>query len=65
MAAPVVPITPYIHHTATLYIGVTVPFLAIALAAVAARLNPKTRPAWRFGWDDGFVILGTVCTILR
>ena len=60
MDPQMVPMTPYIHYTATVFVGVSVPFLAIALAAVAARLNPKLRPAWRFGVDDGFIILGTV-----
>jgi len=55
-----IPVTAADHAGAKVFVGVTVPLLACCTFAIAARLTPRLRPAWRFGWDDGLILVAYV-----
>ena len=51
-------------YLARLYYGLTIPLLAISIATLAARLYVRSRPAWKVGWDDWSLLIGTVSWFL-
>ena len=58
-----VPITDAAHQAARLYVGVTVPLYAIALATLIARIAFKLRSSVRLAVDDYLIIIGFVSAI--
>ena len=62
MASPsdLVPVTAAEQANAKILVGVTVPLLALCTVVIGARLTPRLRPAWRFGWDDALIVVAYV-----
>jgi hypothetical protein len=56
-----VPVSAAARGAAKIFVGVTVPLYAIALAALITRILFKLRSGLRLGLDDGFIIIGFVC----
>ena len=55
-----IPISDRTAYLSRVHVGVTIPVLALTLVPFVARLYVRTRPTWRMGWDDGFIIVGFV-----
>lgn len=56
-----IPITPRAALLARVYIGITVPLLALTLVAFIARVRIRVSPSWRVRLDDWLITFGFVC----
>ncbi|CAI4218965.1 unnamed protein product [Parascedosporium putredinis] len=59
-----IPISADSARGSRVYIGVTTPLLAIALATYALRMYVRMKPIWRVGWEDYFITVGVALMIV-
>jgi hypothetical protein len=57
-----VPISPEAAFRARIHYGVTVPLMALVLAALCGRLYLRLWPSYRMWVDDWFIVAGFVCS---
>ncbi|KAF4625082.1 hypothetical protein G7Y89_g13087 [Cudoniella acicularis] len=55
---PQIPLTEADHHAAMVFVAVTVPLLAVALASLAARITHKIQSQLSLGWEDYLIAVG-------
>jgi hypothetical protein len=61
MGPPVIPFSEHAAHLGRVFYGVTVPLAVLATTAFFLRVYQRTRPTWKVGWDDWFILVGFVC----
>ncbi|KAL2127144.1 hypothetical protein VTI74DRAFT_11258 [Chaetomium olivicolor] len=59
------PISDRAAFLARAHVGTTMSLVALCLAPFTTRICVRVWPAWRFGWDDAFIVAGLVLDYLR